>query len=518
MAHIGRRTFLVGGLAVAGATALPQFTSRAAAAPISAPFKCGVASGDPSPDGFVLWTRLAPTPTADDGHGGMPNRDVIVEWQLATDTAFSTTSVVASGEVTASYDTAHSVHVELTGLPAGRVYYYRFRAEGNISPVGTTRTMPAAGALTPFSIAFASCAHYEQGYFHAYRRMADDHPDLILFLGDYIYERHTSSGAVRTYAGAEDEAYTLAHYRQRHAQHRSDASLQAAHAVAPWLPVFDDHEVENNWASAYRNDSTPSGIDWAKRKADAFQAWYENMPVRLPQKPNSSAIQLYRRLRWGGLATFHLLDTRQFRAKQVSASTEAATCSGYRDTARTITGAAQEQWLLNGFAERAGVWDVLGQQVFFAGKDTDGNANTCTDESNDQWAGYAASRDRITQGWIDRQVRNPLVLTGDIHNSWACNLRKNYFDHSSPYVGAELVGTSISSSGSAPSSTLLANNPHLTFVSNDRGYVRVRFTPSLATAEFVKVSNVTQADVTKAVASVVRTYAIEDGVPGLTPA
>jgi len=511
---LNRRTFVLGGLAAAaGAVALPGASSSAPArrgAGIQAlrfPFELGVASGDPTPDGVVLWTRLAPAPLNTGGHGGMPNADVAVEWQVATDATFGTGAIVASGTQIARYAEAHSVHAEPTGLQPGREYFYRFRADGHLSPVGRTVTAPAAGSMpAQLRFAFASCQHFEQGWYHAHSGIAADRPDLVLFLGDYIYE-NTSSGLedVRGYV-LSDEADTLTEYRHRYAQYRTDPNLQAAHAAAPWLVVFDDHELENNWNSTNQS---------AARRQAAFQAFYENMPLRAAQRPVSSSMLLYRRLQWGTLARFHLLDTRQYRAPQALP----LSCSVMRDPARTIAGAAQEQWLLQAFEQHPARWDLLGQQVFFAQRDDDGLRGTC-DQSTDAWDGYAATRDRIAAGWVQRGVPNMVVLTGDVHRHWAADLRLDYYNHSSPIIGTELVTTSITSGGrgggSAPSAGWLANNPHIKYTQDQRGYVRATLTPDLLTAEFMIVTPSVVAST--ATTAMDRRFAVQAGRPGLQPA
>ncbi|GGP74897.1 alkaline phosphatase D family protein [Saccharothrix coeruleofusca] len=508
MPPMKRRAVLLGGLATAGAAALPSWAHArtAAAAPaIRDPFQLGVASGDPLADSVVLWTRLAPAPLNADGFGGMPDATYDVEWEIATDQAFS--SVVQRGTTTTTRALGHSVHVEPVGLASGREYFYRFRTGGHISPVGRTLTAPAAGAsVSQLKYCFASCQHWEEGWYHAHRGIAADNPDLVLFLGDYIYEKPSGRDAAEKVRGVfyTDETTTLAGYRARYAQHRTDPNLQASHAAAPWLVVFDDHEVENNW-----NSSTSPAT--AARKAAGFQAFYENMPVRSTVKPSGSAIKLYRNFLWGDLARFHMLDTRQYRSVQTSGTT----CTPYRDTSRTITGTAQEQWLLKSFESHPATWDFLGQQVFFAQRDGDGDKATC--ESPDSWDGYQASRDRIAKGWVDRRVPNPIVLTGDVHRHWAADLRLDYYDHSDPIIGSELVTTSVTSQNdsSAPSSAWRSNNPHIKYVQNKRGYVRVTATPDRLTADFRVVSNALEIDPAKALLSTDASYVVEAGAKGL---
>ncbi|MGK5741199.1 alkaline phosphatase D family protein [Micromonospora sp. URMC 103] len=508
MTRLSRRIFVLGGLSAAGAALVPWQSARAA---VPYPFKLGVASGDPAPDSVVLWTRLAPSPLNADGQGGMANADVTVEWQVSTSATFS--SLVASGSVVARYADAHSVHVVAGGLAADADYYYRFRAQGHISPVGRTRTAPAPGTFgRDLVMAFASCAHYETGYYTAYRRMAEDNPGLILHLGDYIYEGGVNTSAVRQHVGSE--IVSLADYRRRYALYKSDPDLQAAHAAAPWLVVPDDHEVENNYANMVRADSSPAltAAQWTARRTAAYKAYYENMPLRPTSAPNGNSIALYRRIRWGQLATFHMLDTRQFRDDQACGDGWKV-CADADLASRSLTGAAQEAWLLDGLAQHYGTWDIIGQQVFFARQfDASGAA------SMDAWDGYRASRSRIQTGWQQRAVRNPLVLTGDVHKSWANELKADYANPASATIGTELVCTSITSGGNGSGSTTIPNvatNPHLKFHSDRRGYVRTTIGRSQVRADFRAVSTVTEHG---AAASTVRSFVILDGQPGLQAA
>ncbi|RKN50986.1 alkaline phosphatase D family protein [Micromonospora endolithica] len=515
---LSRRTILLSGAAVGAAGAVAAALPAAASAgPLRQdPFTLGVASGDPDHDGFVLWTRLAPQPLAEDGLGGMPSRAVPVRWEVAADARFR--HVVRRGVRIARPESAHSVHVELDGLLPGREYFYRFRAERYVSPVGRTRTAPAPWAMpSALAMAFASCSQYEHGYFTAYRRLAETEPELILHLGDYQYEYAADvytipGGNPRDHAGPE--TVTLANYRQRHAQYKTDPDLQAAHAVAPWLVVWDDHEVDNNWADeAYEKPEIPQP-DFLARRAAAFRAYYENMPLRRTSIPRGIDMRLFRRVRWGRLATFHLLDTRQYRDDQACGDGYDA-CPAAYDPARSITGAEQESWLLDGFRRSEARWDILGQQVFFAQRDN--NAGPLTVTSMDAWDGYVASRDRITRGWMAAGVRNPVVLTGDVHAHWASDLKVDYADPTSRTVGSELVCSSITSGGDGADSASgshpwLAINPHLRFQNNLRGYVRTTITPDHLAADFAVLPYVTRPD---APAYTRASFVIEDRVPGL---
>ncbi|MGH4024194.1 MAG: alkaline phosphatase D family protein, partial [Pseudonocardiaceae bacterium] len=458
------------------------------------PFTLGVASGDPAPDGFVLWTRLAPTPLADDGRGGMPARPVDVQWEVATDERFS--QIERRGRVGAGPESAHSVHVELAGLRPGREYFYRFRAAGHLSPVGRTRTAPEPAALgSLLTMCFASCSQYEHGWFTAYRRLAAEHPDVVLHLGDYFYEYRPGDyvapgGNVRDHAGPETE--TLASYRQRHAQYKTDPDLQAAHAVAPWLVVFDDHEVDNNWADEVPEKPQPGFL---ARRAAAFQAYYENMPLRRSSLPRGIGMQLYRRVQWGRLTRFHLLDTRQYRDDQACGDQFNTDCPQRSEPTRSITGAEQERWLLDGFARSRARWDILGQQVFFSQLDL--TPGPLRGFNPDAWDGYTANRDRIIAGLRGSPVRNAVVLTGDVHAHWAAEVHERFDDPSSAAVGTELVATSITSGGDGSetrpeTAAILAENPHLRFFNSRRGYVRTRITPGELQADFQVVPLVSQ--------------------------
>ncbi|GGP58498.1 alkaline phosphatase D family protein [Saccharothrix coeruleofusca] len=505
MTRVTRRSLIIGGMALAAAGT----TAGAGWARLTDPFTLGVASGDPTPDGVVLWTRLAPRPLNEDGLGGMPDRPVPVHWELAEDERFR--HVVRRGTQVARPESGHSVHVEPFGLRPGREYYYRFRAEGHLSPVGRTRTAPAPGVLsTDLTMCFASCAHFGEGYFTAYRRLAEDHPDLVLHLGDYQYEYAAKAGDVRQVVGPETR--TLADYRLRHAQYKTDADLQLAHSVAPWLVVWDDHEIENNWA-----DDTPEQPDPAfpDRRAAAFQAYYENMPLRRAARPDGGDMRLYRRVRWGGLATFHMLDTRQYRDDQACGDGW-KTCSDTSSATRTITGAEQEAWLLDGFRRSRSRWDVLGQQVFFAERDRKDGPDK--ELSMDSWDGYLASRDRVTRGWVDAKVRNAVVLTGDVHAHYAADIKQDWNDPaSSRTVGTELVCTSVTS-GRDGNDTVdevqLRLNPHIKLHSRRRGYVRTKFTAREMRADFRVLPQVSTPG---AEASTLKSFVVEDRNPGLNP-
>ena len=480
------------------------------------PFTLGVAAGDPEPDGFVIWTRLAVDPLAPDGLGGMPDRRIPVGWQVATDERFR--HVVRRGSTTTVRELGFAVHLEVDGLRPGREYWYRFATGPYVSRAGRAVTAPPRDAM-PASLAmsFVSCAQYEHGLFTAYRRLAEDRPDLVLHLGDYQYEYAANTyvipgGNVRDHDGPETT--TLENYRQRHAQYKTDPDLQEAHAATAWAVVFDDHEIDNNWAADIPENPLETA-GFADRRKAAFQAYYENMPLRRTSVPRGTDMQLYRRLDWGRLASFHLLDTRQFRSDQGCGDGYRPDCPAAIDPTRSITGGAQEEWLLDGFQQSKARWDVIGQQVFFAQRDS--NRGPLKTVSMDAWDGYAASRDRITQGWVDAGVRNPVVLTGDVHTHWASELKLNYDDPTTRSVGTELVCSSITSGGNGADSAATAHpwlawNPHLKFQNNLRGYVNTTITAEEMSVDFRCLNQVrTSGEPVFTRAS----FVIEDRVPTL---
>ncbi|MGH9152277.1 MAG: alkaline phosphatase D family protein, partial [Acidimicrobiales bacterium] len=474
-----------------------------------------------TPGGMVLWTRLAPDPLAPDGTGGMPPRPVAVLWEVAEDERFS--RVVHRGLEVTRPETAHSVHAEVDGLRPGREYFYRFRAEAEISPVGRTRTAPAAGSTTPLRLGFASCSMFEHGYFTAYRHMAEDDLDLMVHLGDYIYEYAPSeyrspTGNVRAFSNGH--IHTLADYRVRHAQYRTDPDLQAAHGAAPWIVTWDDHEVDNNWADEVPEEDGQTREAFLARRAAALQAYWENMPLRPSMAPVGIDLPLHRRLAWGSLASFHVLDTRQYRSDQACGDRTRIDCAERLDPSRTITGDDQERWLVDGLARSTTTWNVLAQQVVFAQRDFE--AGPVQRFSMDAWDGYKASRDRVMAAIVARgpEVLNPVVLTGDVHVNYAADLKADFEDPASATTGVELIGTSVTSGGNgadttAGGETVLRENPHFRFFNAQRGYVRCTVTPGQWRADYRVLPYVTSPG---APASTRASFVTEAARPGLQAA
>lgn len=484
------------------------------------PFTLGVASGDPRSDGVVLWTRLAPEPFEPDGHGGMPGRSVRVRWEVAADERFR--RVVRRGSAVASAALGHSVHPEVDGLEPDRRYWYRFRVGDHLSPVGRTRTFPRRGSSpADLRFAFASCQAWHDGYYTAYNHMAEEDLDLVVHLGDYLYERGLKSNkrGVDLPSQFDREAFSLARYRLQYALYKSERPLQRAHAAFPWIQTIDDHEVENNFADDRSQADTGSDQDPAvfrRRRARAFQAMYENMPLRRSQLPDGPDVRLHRRLAYGSLADFTMLDTRQYRSDQPCGDGESASCDERYDPDQTMLGGKQKRWLLEGFSRSRARWQVLGNQAPMGQTDlTPGRGETTV--YLDPWDGYVAERNQVLGEAQDRGVRNLVVITGDRHQNYALDLKRDYDDSRSPVVGTEFVGTSISSGGDGGDRTpevadLLAANPHFRFANAQRGYVRVTVDQQRWRSDFRVVPYVLRKG---APVSTRASLVVEDGRPGV---
>ena len=430
-----------------------------------APFTLGVASGDPLPGGIALWTRLAPDPFAP--AGGMPAASVPVAWEVAADEGFR--RVVRRGTATASPESAHTVHADVDGLAPGGTYWYRFKTGTELSPVGRTRTAPPPGRrVERVRFATASCQNYQDGLYTAHRGLATEDLDFVVFLGDYIYEGSPNPAALRQHDGT-GEPVTLDQYRSRHALYRRDPDLQASHAAFPWIVTLDDHEVDNNWAGDVPQDPDRQSPEaFRARRIAAFQAYWEHMPLRRRQMPSGLDMRLYRRLGWGRLLQIDVVDTRQYRTDQP------ADLIGAEDPAATMLGAEQERWLDRGLASSSARWNAVANQTMVAQNDR--TAGPLESYDFDNWDGYRVPRRRLLASL--GRARNPVVLTGDRHATWICDLRANFGDPATPAVATELTGTSITS-GSDPNTAVFhfaydpiqAESPHWKFIDNQRGYL-----------------------------------------------
>ena len=482
-----RRT-IIGAAAVA--PALLGF-GRAGALTPERLFTFGVASGDPTPDGVVLWTRLATRPLA--GDGGMGSARVRVRWEIYDDNGAR--RLVRAGDAVAEPAWGHSVHVEVSGLQPGRPYWYRFIADGEASAIGRTRTAPARHALPQrLRFCFGSCQKYEDGQFGAWANTGAEDPDLSVFRGDYIYEENPSVGTPRVHLNPAP--VDLDGYRVRYATYRLDPLLQAAHAVAPWIVTWDDHEVINDYADlADQHNSDPAIM--ARRRAAAYQAYYEFMPLRAYSRPHGPDMRLYRTLDWGRLAQFQVLDDRQYRSPRGCQShvrgemsvSIVKDCPDLHDPKASILGMPQEKWLLDTLSTTKARWNILTQQTQitpYPRRDPahpDGPADM---QTVDTWQGYQASRDRIFAQWQNANVSNPLVIGGDIHAFVASDIS---------YRGRALapcfVGGSITTQ--AGDKLLVRNTadlPAYRFARNDvRGYGRIDVTPTQCDVAFRALRN-----------------------------
>ncbi|RJG07187.1 alkaline phosphatase [Noviherbaspirillum cavernae] len=523
--HPDRRIFLASTARLFSLAALAATFPGAAMARTSAyPFSLGVASGSPRADSVVLWTRILPDPLDAQSIAAAP---LTVQWEIAEDEGFR--RIAAKGRATALPELAHSVHVDAAGLRPDRWYWYRFMLGDAVSPIGRTRTAPSADAMpSSLRFAFASCQHWEFGQYAAHRHIAAAAPDLVAFLGDYIYEwgphhLHHPHSPRRT-----NESVTLADYRARYAQYKSDPHLQAAHHAAPWIVTWDDHEVANDYADDRDGRRDPNFL---ARRAAAYQAFYEHMPIRLPALAGGANrfthLRIHDRYDWGRLAQFHVLDTRQYRTYQAcqsagrggsnSVTTE---CAERLDPARSLLGAEQEAWLANGLAASRAKWNFLAQQTLMAqstqtsiAKADDGRFWT------DGWDGYPATRKRLFDSIVQHRPANPVVISGDVHTFYAADLKRDFNQPAStdnPVIASEFCGTSVTSNSRPQSRTdqYVAQNPHMKFGRSDRrGFVMMEVTSARTVARFQALDDVRRAD---SGLSTLASFVVEDGRAGVT--
>ncbi len=480
------------------------------------PFMLGVASGCPTPNGVVLWTRLAPEPLHG---GGMPDKRVMVRWEVAHDEGFK--RIAQKGTFYALPELAHSVHAEVGGLEPGRPYFYRFFAEAEVSPVGRTMTLPNFDAkVDRLKLGYASCQHFEQGYFAAHRYLADEDLDVMIFLGDYIYESSWGENRVRQHSDSEALARTLTQYRNRHAQYKTDRDLQRLHAAVPWMAIWDDHEVANDYAGL---NPEQLGADFARRRAAAYQAYWEHMPLRMNQRPTGRNLEhLYGQLRFGQLADIYLLDGRQYRSKQgcprpgMGGANFVPVCPGVGGADRSMLGQQQEAWLDRSLRRARRSWNIVAQTTLVAPVDRRPGPGTFV--WTDGWDGYPAARKRLTSRLAMRSVKNPLIIGGDVHMFVAADVRADPSRSKSPVVAAEVCGTSVTSGGLPQDriNAILPENPHIKLGRSDvRGYTTLVATPQGATFTLRAIDDVTKPD---ARASTLATFAVEPGRAGLQKA
>jgi alkaline phosphatase D len=478
------------------------------------PFTLGIASGYPGPDTVVLWTRLAPSP-AEPG-GGLPADAVIpVSWELGSDAQLR--KIVQQGVGYATSEWAHSIHVEPTGLDPGRDYWYRFTAGGLQSPIGRTRTAPRTDEKNAaMRVAVASCQQYEHGYFNAYRHMLNDNLDLVIHVGDYIYEASWGDNRIRHHNAPE--AFTLDDYRARYALYKGEPELQAAHAASPWLVTWDDHEVENDYAGATSEEDDPS--EWfLARRAAAYHAYYEHMPLPRRAVPFGAQARLFSQRSFGQLANVMMLDTRQYRSplactQPARRGSRSVDCPELHDAARTKLGGIQESWLTGRMAASKSRWNLFAQGTVMAYIDEQPGPGELF--WTDGWNGYPAARARFVDAIAQTQVSNPIVLSGDIHAFLVTNQHRKPQDRSSAVIATEFVTTSISSQGNSQSvlDARRADNPNLLFAdSGRRGYVLLDMNAQRLKADLVAMESVTQKNAGRFVQA---SFVVEAGKPGAT--
>ena len=519
---IERRAFLI---QCAASVAASAAIGRLAAQTLRHdPFLLGVASGSPSVDGMVLWTRLLAATLGEP----LPSVPIEVRWELASDPQFK--RIVKTGTEFAKPDFAHSVHVEVSGLEPSSpsfkpaFYWYRFIAGDAISPVGRTRALPHPESRVPLTLALASCQNYEHGYFSAYRHMATEDVDVVVFVGDYIYEYGMTPNRTRQHNSPT--AYTLDDYRARYALYKSDADLQAAHAAFPWIVTWDDHELENDYAND--RSATDRGEQFMRKRAAAYRAYWEHMPLRQTQLPVGDMAQMYRRYAWGQTANLHMLDARQYRDYQVCTPVDQGgsrtitdqNCPERISRSSSLLGLQQETWLARSMAQSQTRFNIVGQASIMAQMrmPTNRSADTTTADSfwNDSWDGYPLARQRALEQWA--QKKNVISLGGDVHATYISNLVSNFDDPKSPTLATEIVGTSITSPSwpQAATERIMSFNPHMKFGKSDqRGYTVVRIDEKLATVTPRVIDN---ARVRESTLSTAAQFVIESTRPGVQQA
>ncbi len=504
--RISRRALLrAGGSATAAYVLLGRSARPAQAVQTAFPF--GIASGDPTPDGFVLWTRVTPAPPAAVAEG--------LRYEIAADEGFK--QIVRRGATQAPQLESYSVHAEIAGLQPDTWYWYRFNWRGYVSGTGRTRTTPAPGTTRPLRFAYVSCQNYTNGFYGAYADLVKQDVDLVVHLGDYIYEGPgIGAERVRDHDPVR-ELFSLTDYRTRHAQYKRDRNLQAAHAQFPFLMTWDDHEFKDNYADLDLEPDVPLPTAEARRAA-AYLAYWEHSPLARARKPVGKDMPLYRRAAWGDLATFHVLDTRQYRSNQIEACLLEQLQAGYCPDAlvdtRGILGEAQRDWLFSGLTESGGTWNVLANQVAFA-PFVGTNTEIVRRHSYDSWDGYVGDRERVLDFLRERGLKNTVVITGDAHEHGVRNVPPSFESLDGIPVATEFMGTSLTSEGYAfPYDTRhgpTARNPHQRFVDRHRGYVVVTLDPTVWKADFRGLDDVRK---TNPVPSTVATYICNNGEPG----
>ena len=509
--RIGRRGFLFTVSAIVSYTLAQQTSRKALANPKFAdyPFSLGVASGDPNANRVVLWTRLIPTDARE---------DIVVHWQIASDPKMR--HVVASGKTIASPELAHSVHVAVEGLDSDRAYWYQFQAGKEISPMGRTRTLPEPSASpSKLKFAFVSCQNYEHGYFNPYRHLAQEDLNFVIHLGDYIYEYAADTSGSYPRQHPEVECDDLKTYRERYALYKRDRDLQLAHANFPFICTWDDHEVENDYANS-ESENFEAEKHFLKRRAAAYQAYYEHLPLPPFSRPQGASMQLYRHFQFGNLAQFYVLDARQYRSDQAcddngqgGGQLVRIDCPELYKRDRSLLGNEQEQWLFKQLKHSCAHWNVMAQPYLVSQLKQPSSEKVRI--WTDAWDGYPISRQRLLEFLYQNEIANPIFIGGDIHSFWVSNLKRDFEDPNSEIVASEFVTSSISSL-SVPYEQFLSYlpvNPHIKFFdSRQRGYVKCSCDGKSWRSELKAVDTV---EVPESRLSTLATYQVESGKKGI---
>lgn len=518
--RLGRRQFLVAGAAAGITVAGPlnyAALARARKLPVAGggKFAHGVASGFPTDKAITLWTRVS----------GL-DRTSLLNLEVASDKHFN--RVVSKKQVTAEAHHDFTVHERIGGLKAGQEYFYRFETKKKESRVGRFQTLPPKDSHQPLKLAFFSCQDYEAGYYNAHAALAKENFDLVIFLGDYIYEHMYYDGPddrVDTSGPNKDgDVQTLPEYRQKYHLYQSDKNLQDLQAAHAFVSVWDDHEVEDNYAGdgadskqtdpAFENDgSYPRRVTVQKRRKNAYKAFFEAMP-RIQNHGDKNRI--YGSVRIGGVAELFLTDQRQYRDPQPCGDALIQPCPADDDPGRTMLGAKQKTWFKKAVPASSAKWKLWGSEVMVMALDLPKGQHA----NPDQWDGYGAERQEILEHFVDSKVKNLAALTGDIHTFLAGDLTTTGEKEGTP-VGVELVGGSVTSFGlpeylHVPGSTLSslapAADPHIKFNDFDhRGYCVVKIDKGELNAEFMRCDALTRGVKPTSLAK----FNVKSGVPTL---
>ncbi len=492
---------------------MPGSTLKAAPRFATNPFTLGVASGDPTASGIVLWTRLAPEPADPTALGAAK---IPVHWRIARDDAMR--RIVAQGTASATPELAHSVHVEVKGLRSGADHFYQFHTGAEESPMGHFRTAPGRDDWArQLTFAVATCQDFPSGYYTAYRDMVQNDLDLVLHLGDYSYEYGFDSWnrAEPVVAPFNEETIDLRTYRLRHTLHKLDPDLQAAHAAFPFVVVWDDHEVANDYSGLAPEWGSPSP-EFSARRAAAYQAFYEHLPIRLARALDpAEELRIYRRLDYGRLAEFTMLDDRQYRTDNPCGDGESLRCAAALGDDYTMLGRRQERWVEEGLDDSRARWSIVGQQLLLAELEH----LPYEDERywNDAWDGYPMARQRLLDAVVDEKVRNPVFFTGDWHSTFVNDLKLDFKDPAAPTVATEFVTPAITTGGDGTPygpyyAPMVPFNPHIKYYEGDRrGYMKATVTKTQLQVDLRFVTSVEDSGGT---GYTERTFYVEDRTPG----